>query len=129
MVVASSEEAEVVGGGDGSRVLWERVGDGSGVLGDGGLLDVITTLGTNQETLMAENGVEVGGGALQEVEEGTAVDVWLLEVEVQFGTLGLRVRNVLGKDFGLQALGNVVVKLKLGIKSISGVPGLGKGEA
>lgn len=129
MVVAGSEDREVVGGGDGGRVLWKRVGDGSRVLGDGSLLDIITTLGTDEEALVAEDGVEVGSWALEEVKEGTGVQVWLLEVEIQLGTLGLGVRDILCENLGLEALGDVVVELELGVKGVSGGPHLGESEA
>lgn len=129
MVVAGGEQRQVVAGGDGSRVLGNAVADGSRVLGDGGLGDIVATLGTNQEALVAEDGVEVGGGAVQEVEEGTGVQVGLLEVEVELGTLGLLGGLVLGQDLSLEALGNVVVQLKLGVQSVGGGPSLGEGEA
>ena len=129
VVVAGGEEGQVVAGSDGSRVLGNAVTDGSGVLGDGSLVDVVATLSTDEEALVAEDGVEVGSGALQEVEEGTGVQVGLLEVEVELGTLGLLSGLVLGEDLSLEALGDVVVELELGVESIGGGPGLGEGEA
>ena len=129
MVVAGGEERQVVAGGDGSGVLGNAVADGSGVLGDSGLVDVVTTLSTDEESLMAENSVEVGGGAVQEVEEGTGVQVGLLEVEVELGTLGLLSGLVLSEDLSLEALGNVVVELELGVESVGSGPRLGEGEA
>lgn len=128
MVVASGENAQVVASGDGSSVLGNAVADGSGVLGDGGLLDVVATLSTDKETLVAENSVEVGGRAVEEVEEGTSVQVGLLEVEVQTGTLGLLGGEVLGEDFSLETLGDVVVELELGVEGVGGSPSLGEGE-
>lgn len=128
MVVASGEDAQVVASGDGSSVLGNAVADGSGVLGDGGLLDVVATLSTDKETLVAENSVEVGGRAVEEVEEGTSVQVGLLEVEVQTGTLGLLGGEVLGEDFSLETLGDVVVELELGVEGVGGSPSLGEGE-
>lgn len=129
MVVAGGEERQVVAGGDGSGVLGNAVTDGGGVLGDGGLVDVVTTLGTDEEALVAENGVEVGGGAVKQIEEGTGVQVGLLEVQVELGALGLLGGLVLGEDLSLEALGNVVVKLELGVESVGGGPSLGEGEA
>lgn len=128
MVVASREDAQVVASSDGSSVLGNAVANGSGVLGDGGLLDVVATLSTDKETLVAENSVEVGGRAVEEVEEGTSVQVGLLEVEVQAGTLGLLGGEVLGEDLSLQTLGNVVVELELGVEGVGGSPSLGEGE-
>jgi hypothetical protein len=129
VVVAGGEEGQVVAGGDGSGVLGNTVADGSGVLGDGGLVDVVATLSTDEEALVAENGIEVSGGAVQEVEEGAGVQVGLLEVEVELGTLGLLSGLVLGEDLSLEALGDVVVELELGVESVGGGPRLGEGEA
>lgn len=129
VIVAGREDGEVVAGSDGSRVLGKAVTNGSRVLGDGSLLDIVTTLSTDEETLMAENDVKVGGRALQEVEESTGVKVGLLEVEVELGTFGLRGGQVLGEDLSLEALGDVVVELELGVESIGSSPGLGEGEA
>lgn len=129
MVVAGGEEGQVVAGGDGSGVLGNAVADGSRVLGDGGLVDVVATLSTDEEALVAENGVEVGGGAVQEIEEGTGVQVGLLEVQVELGTLGLLSGLVLGEDLSLEALGDVVVELELGVEGVGGGPSLGEGEA
>jgi hypothetical protein len=128
VVVAGREDGEVVAGSDGSRVLRKAVTNGSGVLGDGSLLDIVSTLSTDEETLVAKDDVKVGGRALQEVEESTGVEVGLLEVEVELGTLGLRGGQVLGEDLSLKALGDVVVELKLGVESVGSGPGLGEGE-
>lgn len=129
VVVAGREDREVVAGSDGSRVLGKAVTNGSGVLGDGSLLDIVTTLSTDEETLVTENDVKIGGRALQEVEESTGIKVGLLEVEVELGTLGLRGGQVLGEDLSLEALGDVVVELELGVESVGSGPGLGEGEA
>lgn len=129
MVVGGGEEGQVVAGGDGSGVLGNAVADGSGVLGDSSLVDVVATLSTDEEALVAENSVEVGGGAVQQVEEGTGVQVGLLEVQVELGALGLLSGLVLGEDLSLQALGDVVVQLKLGVESVGSGPSLGEGKA
>lgn len=128
MVVASREDREVVAGGDDSRVLGKAVADGSGVLGDGSLLNIVATLSADQETLVAEDNIEVGSGSLQKIEESTSVEVGLLEVQVELGTLGLRSGQVLSEDLRLEALGDVVVELKFGVKSIGSGPGLSEGK-
>ena len=128
MVVACGEEGEVVGRGDGRGVLRQRVRDSRRVLGDGGLLDIIATLGTDQEALVAQDSVEVRGRTLEQVEEGASVHVGLLEVQVQLGALGLRGGQILRQNLGLEALGDVVVKLELGVQSIGGVPCLGQSK-
>lgn len=129
MVVAGGEDGQVVASGDGSGVLGNAVANGGGVLGDGGLLDVVATLSTDEEALVAENSVEVGGGAVEEVEEGTGVQVGLLEVEVELSTLGLLGREVLGQDLSLETLGDVVVELELGVEGVGSGPSLGEGKA
>lgn len=128
MVVAGGENAQVVAGGDGGSVLGNAVANGSGVLGDGSLLDVVATLSTDDEALVAENSVEVGGGAAEEVEESTSVQVGLLEVEVELGTLGLLGGEVLGEDLSLETLGDVVVELELGVEGVGSGPSLGESE-
>lgn len=89
MVVASGEQAQVVGCCDSGGVCGEAVADSSGIVGDGSLLDIVATLSTDEETLVAENSIEVGRWALEQVEESAGVEVWLLEEEVDLGTLGL----------------------------------------
>jgi hypothetical protein len=129
VVVASGEQTQVVRGGDGSGVSGEAVSDGSRVFGDSSLLDIVATLSTNEETLVTEDGVEVGGGTLEEVEEGAGVQVGLLEEEVDLGALGLGAGEVLGQDLGLETLGDVVVELELGVEGVGGGPDLGECEA
>lgn len=78
---------------------------------------------------MADDGIEVGGWALQEVEEGTGVEVGLLEVQVELNALGLGGGEEVAENLSLEALGDVVVELDLGLKSVGGVPCLGDGQA
>jgi hypothetical protein len=54
LVVGGAEDAEGVGGSDGGVVDGGRVSDSSGVLGDGGLLHIISDFTTNKEALVAE---------------------------------------------------------------------------
>ena len=129
VVVAGGEDAEVVGSGDGSAVDGGGVADGSGVAADGGLLDVVAGRATGDEALVGDDGVDVGGGALQEIEEGTAVEVALLEVQVELGALGLGGGQEREDTLGLQALGQAVSQLQLGLEGIGGVPRLRDGEA
>lgn len=129
VVVAGREQGEVVASGDGSRVLGKAVTNGSRVLSDSSLLHIVATLSTNQEALVTKDDVQVGSRSLEKVEEGTSVQVRLLEVQVQLSTLGLGAWQVLREDLGLETLGNVVVQLKLGVESISGGPSLGESKA
>ena len=129
LVERGAEDADVVGGGDSHVVGGAGVADGSGVRGDGGLVHIITGGRTGKEALVADDSIDVGGGALEEVEEGTAVEVVLLEVQVELGALGLRGREEGEESLGLEALGEGILDLDLGVESVGGVPGLGKGEA
>lgn len=129
VVVRGSEDGEVVGGGDGSAVLRSSVADGGAVGSDGSLVHVVTSAGTGEETLVADNGIDVGGGALEEVEEGTAMEVGLLEVEVELGATGSGSGEEAEETLELEAAGKVVGELELGVESVGGVPSLGEGEA
>jgi hypothetical protein len=50
------------------------------------------------------------------------VEVGLLEVQVQLGALGLGGRQEGAEQLGLEALGDGVVDLDLGVESIDSVP-------
>lgn len=129
VVVAGSENAEVIGGSDGGAVSGGDVTDGGAVTGDSGPLNIITSRGTGEETLVANDGVDVGGRSLQEIEESTAVEGRLLECEVELGTLVVGGGQKLEDTLGLEALGDGVSQLDLGVEGIGRVPGLGQGEA
>lgn len=129
MVVGSGEDAQVVGGGDGGAVLGGDVADGGAVAGQGGLVDIVAGAGTGQEALVADDGVDVGGGALEEVEEGAAVEAGLLEEQVELGALGGGGGQEVEETLELEALGEGVADLNLGVEGVGGVPGLGQGEA
>lgn len=129
VVVGGSEDAEVVRGGDGSAVLGSSVADGGAVGGQGSLVGVIASRGTSEETLVADNGIDVGDGTLEEVEEGTAVEAGLLEVQVELGTLGSGGGQEVEETLKLEALGEGVADLELGVEGVGGVPGLGEGQA
>jgi len=128
VVVGSGENAHVVGCRDGSSVHWSGVSNSGGVVGDGRLLDIVTSGSTGQEAILSNNSIDVSGGALEEVEEGTAVEVGLLEVQVELGALGLGGRKEGSQELGLQALGNGVIDLDLGVKSVQCVPALCDGH-
>ena len=129
MVVGSSEDAEVVRGSDSGAVLGSGVADGGAVGGQGSLVDVVASAGTSEETLVADNSVDVGGGTLEEVEEGAAVEAGLLEVQVELGTLTSSGGEVVEETLELEALGEGVADLNLGVEGVGGVPGLGEGQA
>jgi hypothetical protein len=129
VVVRSSEDAKVVRGGDSSAVLGSGVADGGAVGGQSSLVNVVASAGTSEEALVADDSVDIGGGALQEVEEGAAVETGLLEVQVELGTLTSRGGEVVEETLELEALGEGVVDLNLGVEGVGGVPGLGEGQA
>lgn len=131
LVVGGGEDAQGVGGGDSGVVERGGVTNSGAVLGDGGLLDIVANLTTDNETLVGNDGIGNGadgtGGGV--VSEDTAVEVGLLEVEVDLLALVAGSRAEVGEDLGLQAAGEGVVELDLGSKDIGGVPGLGDADA
>jgi len=102
--------------------LLEAVSNGSGVLGYSCFLNVVASLSADEESFVSEDGVDVGGGAFEEVEEGAEVEVGLLVVEVYFATVGLFGWEVVGEDFGFEALGKLVFEFDFGIERIGGGP-------
>lgn len=125
VVVGGGEDAQVVGGNDGGGVKWLLVTDTEGVASDGGLLDIVTGLSSDEETIMSNDGVNGGGWTLQEIEESAGVEVWLLEVQVELDALGLGGWEERAENLSLESLGDGVVELELGLQSVGGVPGLG----
>jgi len=124
VVVGSSKDAQVVAGGDSSRVLRSSISDGGAVAGDGSLLDIVTSSGTSEEAILTNDCVNVGSWALEEIEEGAAVEVGLHEVDVEFGALGLGSWEEGAENLSLEALGDHILELNLGVESVDGVPGL-----
>jgi hypothetical protein len=131
LVVGSREDAQGVGGGDGGVVQRGGVTDSGAVLGDGSLLDVVADLTTNNEALVGNDGIGNGANGTSGgvVSEDTAVEVGLLEVEVDLLALVSSSGAEVGEDLGLQAGGEGVVELDLGSEDIGGVPGLGNANA
>lgn len=125
MVVASSEDVQVVGRSDGRSVLGDGISDCSRVAGDTAVNDVVANFGAGQETVVAEDDITAEGGALEEVDESAGVEEGLTIMEVEFGTLGLGGGEEVGNDFGFQALGESVVELNFCIEGVEGGPGLG----
>lgn len=64
VVVRGGEGGELAEGVEGHGVLWGRVAESSGVAGDGTGLDIVRCLTTDEETVVADNGVSGEGGAL-----------------------------------------------------------------
>ena len=129
VVVGSREDAEVVGGGDGGGVGALAVAGGESVLGDGGLADVVATLRADEEALMAQRHIEGRGGALEQVGEQACVDVGLLVQQVELAAVCLLRGQVVGQNLCLQALGQVVLKLQLGVQAVGRRPCLCERQA
>ena len=132
LVVASSDNAQVLHTDEGGRERWVLVAEGGAVAGDSSLLDVVTSLGTSDETLVADDsvndGVDVATGAA--VEESASVEVGLLESDVQLlGALAwnIGVEEVL--ELKLDWLVQEVCELNLGVEQSGGGPTLGDGDA
>lgn len=118
VIVACREDSQVIGSLDRGGILLQTIPDRSRVLGDSRLLDIIACFGADKETFVSKHGVNVGGGAFEEVEEGAEVEVGLLIVEIQFPAVGLFGWKVIGEDFGFEALGELVFKFDFGIERI-----------
>ena len=129
VVVCSSKDAQVVGGSDRSGVLASRVSNSSGVVGNSSLLDIVTSRSTSQETVLSNDCVNVGSWTLEEIEESTTVEVGLLEVEVELGTVGLGCWEERTQDLSLETFRDGVVELDLCVKSVDSVPCLSKLQA
>ena len=132
LVVRSGNDGEVLGADEGSGEGRGLVAETERVAGDGGLLDVVTSLTTNEEALVAgghiKDGVKVAVGKAV-VDESAGVNVGVLEgkVELLGGAVGLAgVPEVLEVD--LDASGGDVGELDLGVKERGGGPGLGDGD-
>lgn len=133
VVVGCGEDAQVVGGGDGTAVLQGGVSESGRVLCQCGLLDIIASLTTNDETLMSEDtidgGIDVTVGWVV-VEETAGVEGTLLEVEGEL--LLLETETLLGGsetcELGLDAAGDYVVELYFCVENGVGSPRFGDGD-
>ena len=92
MVVRSREDTQIVGTSDRSGVKRSRVSDSGGIVCDSSLLDIVPSGATDQETVLSNDSVDVGRRAFEEIKEGSAVEVGLLEMDVELcaGLLGIR---------------------------------------
>ena len=132
LVVRSGNNGEVLGADEGSGEGRGLVAETERVAGDGGLLDVVASLTTNEEALVAgghiKDGVKVAVGEAV-VDESAGVDVGVLEgkVELLGSAVGLAgVPEVLEVD--LDAGGGDVGELDLGVKKRGSGPGLGNSD-
>ena len=131
MVVARSQDAQVVARSDGAAVQRGGVAKGSSIACDGGLLEVVAGLTTHDETLVGDGdiggGIDVAGGWVVG-EEAADVGGALLEVEGEL----VRLRAVLGgegaQELGFETVGEGVLELDLGVDDVGRGEGLGDGD-
>jgi hypothetical protein len=129
VVVAGGEDAQVVGSSNGCVVNTVLVPNGCGVPGHGGLLDIVASLATNNETLMTNDSVNCCGWTLEKVGESTEVERGLLEHKVELGTGGLSVGLEGGESLNLETFCDVVIKLELSIEDVDSGPCKGTGDS
>lgn len=82
MVVAGGEDAQVVGRSNGSGVGWLRVSGSQSISCDSSLSNIVSTFGTNDETLVANGCIEGSNRSLEQIGEETGMERWLLVEEV-----------------------------------------------
>jgi len=154
VVIARGKGAQVGEAVESDRVLGCRETDGSRILGDAGLSDIVGCFGTDEEAITTEHGVSGKCGALYEKEAHSArnvkgiterdknitrtnlkdiqhcagVEAWLLVGRAEVHRLCALVRVERGGGVELEALGDLVLELDLGAERVVGGPGLGDGE-
>ncbi len=116
VVVWGRKHAQVVRSCNGSAVLRIRVSYGRWISRNTSFLHIITCLCADQESLMAEHSINIGGGASKHVKKGTRMEIRLLELEVELGIEFLRFWLELRQDFSFQAFSERVGQLELCVK-------------
>ena len=94
-------------------------------------MHIVANLATNDEAFVADDSIggSANGPGGRVVDEGAAVEVGLLEVEVDLLALVAGSRVEVGEDLSLQAAGKGVVELDLGGQEVGRVPRLGDADA
>lgn len=129
MVVRCREDGEVGETVEGDGVGRGGVAEAEGVAGDGAGRDRVGRLGTEEEAVAADDGVGGEGRSLEDVEEGPGVDARLAVDGGDVGRLALGRGEEVTLDVELEALGDLVLELDLGLQDVRGGPGLGEGDA
>ena len=129
VVVGRSEDVQVVETVEGDGVLRGRVADGGSVSADLAVLNRVRSLSTGEQAVLADDAVEGEGRALEDVEEGAAVEAWLLVDGACERRLTAALREKRGLDVELQALCDVVLQLELGLEDVGRGPRLGEDDA
>lgn len=125
MIVGCGEDREVVGRSHGGGVEGRSISGSKGVFGDSSLVDIVAALGADEKSFVADCCVEGGCGTLEQIGEEAGVDVGLFVIDVHASAISLLSREVVGKEFGLEAFGDVVFEFELGVERVGGGPGLG----
>lgn len=128
VVVGSVENSQVRRSGGSKGVVEGTVTNTERVLVDLGRGNVVAQFGTSGETVVGNNQVSGGNGALEQVEEQSRVDSRLLVEEVKLGRSGA-VGNNRSVQFTLEAGGQQFRQFNLGAQDVSVVPRLSKGQA
>jgi hypothetical protein len=129
VVVARAEQTQVIRRCDRSSIAARTIPSSQAVLRDRSLAYIITSLSTDQESLVTERHVEGGGGTFEEIGEQSGVDVGLLVEQVDLAAVGGFRGEVVGQHFGFEAFGDVVFEFEFGVEGVGGGPGLSQGEA
>ena len=103
--------------------------DGSLIPRNCRFLNIIPGFRAEEEAPMPDDEVDIGDGALEQVDEGARVDVGLLVVQVGLGADVLAVGEEGGQQLELDAGGDGVVRLDLGVEGVLRVPADGGGGA
>ena len=124
MIIWGRENIQIICGCDGGAILRRCVTDGGRIFRDWSFLDIITSLSANQETLMTKHSIDVGGRAFQDVEKGSGMKTWLLEMKIKLSTKFLCTWHKIRKHLGSQPFRDLVIQLKFCVENIGSRPGL-----
>ena len=84
VIVRGGEDTQATRRSDSGAVLWGCVPKGQRVFGNRSFLDIIACLPANQKTVAPKDGVNICDRPLEDIEEGTGIEVGLFEVEIYF---------------------------------------------
>jgi hypothetical protein len=129
VVVGGGEDREGVSSGDGGGVGRGGVAEGSRVLGDLAVENVVANLRTGEEALVADGHVTSEGWALEKIKETAGMESWLLEVDGELSVLSTGGWDEGGGKLALEAWGEGLVDLNLGVKDVGSGPALGESHA
>ena len=125
VIVRCREDAQIVRSVNRRSVLRSQIADGCRVSSDGSLLHVVASFRAHSEPFVAQDGIDRGGGTLEEIDKGATVEVWLLEMQIRLGAVLLGGRMVRGSQLGLQSFRDGVLEFDLGVKGVGRCPTLG----